>query len=718
MGGRIRSFLILVFALTTISVIPACNNTGTSNSGDDSATAGEDMNTNGVEDSNTNGQSGDNQASSNGVPGEVEPVPYTGDYVFDPDIYVADVDPDFVLSMAVGLEDTPDIQFPANQLIAILYAGSPRSEAERVAELVGGTIVGQVPSQDYYQIELSTSTQAELDAALAIVQADDMVEEASYNLMVEQATVCPSPCDLWDQLYLTDDRCAFYDIDYYSAITIFDQIRDELFFYPVIVAVVDTGIQAENGEFDEVTVINLNDPDNAATDTYTHGTKVASLIAADDDGAGINGIASRFLEGNVILLSGGALGNTHAHYYAAAERALVAGAQIVNMSFGWAHYNTGIDLAAIRTAWRNMFENNPDVLFVTAADNVRYEITASNYAPGGINLPNVLTVGGTAACAPQDAWADSATGPRVDIAAPSQTIPCAAKADGHSVVYASGNSLATPMVTSLATILKSIYPDLTAEEIKEDYIRYYAYPTSEDIGGARISMAICIEQALIDRSPSVSNTVLDLIDNDINDQHDLPGFVMNRICGGFNYQVEGAGNGYYEYPGAEINVDGVHISGTVGAESFAINSQVPEEASLILGCYEGAGCIFELEREFVIHRDAVDIPGYVGVAYEKRPSESPPEAIGIGTGGSVVFESCRIDQRFGEDNRIILVNMTGQFKGTLETVVPPDHLLYSSGLEGYFTIPFVVSGLGVEDALQQYLESNCEGGYPDGNPGA
>ncbi len=660
---------------------------------------------------------GDSMEEVDGQTADRTPVGYTGNYEYDADIYVADIDESLVLSVGAEVEGAPAVQFPSNQLIMIMQWASPRSEAERVVEMLGGTIVGQVPSRDYYQVELPTAAREDLDAAMELARADDAVMAVSYNILATPTTVCPSPCDLWDQMYLPNDRCPFYDIDFYSALTIFDQVRDSLSLYPVLVAVVDSGIQAENGEFDDITVLNLNDVSTPATDSSTHGTKVASLIAADDDGAGVNGIASRMLDGTMVLLSAGALGNSHAHYYAAAERALAAGAEIVNLSIGWAHYNTGIDLGAIRTAWRGMFLANPDTLFIAAADNVRYEITNTNYAPGGIDLPNVITVGGTAACAPHEAWTRSAIGPRVDIAAPSAVIPCAAKDDGHTVLYANGNSLATPMVTSLAAILKSIDRELTPEEIKEDYIRYYAYPTSDDVSGARLALAICIEQALINRSPSVPTTVLDFIDDDMNDHHDVPGHVINRICGGMNYQVDGPGNGYYDYPGADINEEGVHISGTLGTESFAINCQVPEEASLVLGCYEGAGCLFELNRDYVIHRDAVDLPGYVGVAYEKHPTESPPDAIGIGNSGSVSFESCRIDQRLQSDNRILLVNLTGRFKGTMETVVPPGHELLSSGLEGYFSIPFVTGGLGVEDALQQYLEVNCEGGYPEGNPG-
>jgi hypothetical protein len=211
----------------------------------------------------------------------------------------------------------------------------------------------------------------------------------------------------------------------------------------------------------------------------------------------------------------------------------------------------------------------------------------------------------------------------------------------------------------------------------------------------------------------VPYSVLDLIDQDINDHHDVPGHVINRICGGLNYTVDGPGRGTYDYPAENIDDEGVYISGTLAAESFVLRSTVPDEAYLTLGCIEGAGCMFELNRDYPIHKDAADLPGYVGVVYEKLPNESPPEAIALGTDGSIVFESCRIDQRDPRNNRVLMVNLTGQFKGTLEVVLPPDSTLHYSGLEGYFSLPFVTAGLAAEDVLQQYLEDSCEGGYPN-----
>jgi len=144
-----------------------------------------------------------------------------------------------------------------------------------------------------------------------------------------------------------------------------------------------------------------------------------------------------------------------------------------------------------------------------------------------------------------------------------------------------------------------------------------------------------------------------------------------------------------------------------------LESYVAEEAHLLMVCSGGPACIFALNQDYIIHEEALDLPGYVAVSYLKRPADHPSEAVGLGVDGSIVFESCRIDQRSLLDNRILVANVTGQFKGTLEIVLL-DGSKQHSGLEGYFSIPYHTAGLGAEDVLQEFPEDNCEGGFRTG----
>jgi len=380
------------------------------------------------------------------------------------------------------------------------------------------------------------------------------------------------------------------------------------------------------------------------------------------------------------------------------------------MSFGSPASRAGVRLPGIRSSWQRMFAANPDALFVVAADNRSYEITETNYAPAGIDLPNVITVGGTNLCAPEEAYPDSAFRPRIDIAAPAVFVPVASFDNGHEITPVTGNSVATPIVTSLAAILKAIDPGLSPREIKEDYILSHGAPAPLSVGGMRAYYSSTIMQALIDRMPSVPTTVLDLIDEDMNGQHDQPGFVINRICGGLQYSVSGYGS--YDYSAQEVGGSSTSIVGEIAPMAFLLRSYVGPDANLLLGCREGFECTFELGKSYPIHEDALDLPGYVAVSYTHHPEEDVLEAIGLGLSGSVLFESCRIDQRLPLGNRILEISMTGHFSGNLRVVNVPSNSTSYETLEGYFSLPFITLGLSPDEPVYQYIEDNCEGGYP------
>ncbi len=640
------------------------------------------------------------------IPPAPAPDPFAG-YVPDPEIYAAVPDPARIISVSAVLIGAPDIQFPVDQIILLMEIDTPRANVELLAGTLGGRIVGQVPSQDFYQLEVPAETRAELDALIALAEADPDVAEASYNLL-GLPMQCPPENDIQDHLYLDEERCPFMDIGYYNAITIFDHVRPELSLNDVWVAVVDTGIQQDNGEFDDVYMLDLGSPDTSATDFDGHGTAVASLIAADNDGAGINGIASRFLGSHLMMLNAGSPSQGFADYFAAAERAMPFQPNVVNLSLGWAHYNTGIDLAAIRASWERMFRNNPNSLFACAADNERYDLTATNYAPGGIILPNVITVGGTNLCAPDEAWASSATGPRVNIAAPARGVPTAAWHDGHAIEASNGNSVATPLVVSLAAILKSIDPTLSPRQIRDNYLTRYGLPTDLSVSGILMNMPIAIEQLLVERGADTPASVRNLIDSDGNDRYDPPSMVINRICGGLQYSVTGYGS--WDYSQDELERPDMVISGTLAPDAWTLTANVPWESYILMGCI--AGCSFELDRPYLVSEDYDTIPGTVGMSWVLRPEE-PWTTIGSGLSGAVVFDSCRVDERFGLTNEPISINVTGSFDAGLE-VVEADSSLHYTDAEGWFSIPFINPGIGGAEPtpLSVYIEENCEGGYP------
>lgn len=202
-----------------------------------------------------------------------------------------------------------------------------------------------------------------------------------------------------------------------------------------------------------------------------HGTHVAGIIGAKrNNGIGINGVAE-----NVRLMVVRVVpdGDEHDKDVANAIRyAVDNGAQIINMSFGKGYvYNKKTLDDAIKYA------ESKDVLLVHAAGNDGKDLDVSKNYPTKFftdsldavlgQASNYITVGATAWKVDSDLLAKfSNYGYRsVDVFAPgvkiNSTMPDSKYKDQQ------GTSMAAPVVSGLAAILRSYYPHLSAKELKD-----------------------------------------------------------------------------------------------------------------------------------------------------------------------------------------------------------------------------------------------------------
>lgn len=204
-----------------------------------------------------------------------------------------------------------------------------------------------------------------------------------------------------------------------------------------------------------------------------HGTHVAGIIAAiRDNDEGIEGVAN-----NVRIMAVRAVpdGDERDKDVANAIRyAVDNGADIINMSFGKSYsWNKEVVDKAVKHALKN------DVLLVHAAGNDAKDNDATDNFPndfflkrgflglgpkqaanwlevgalswqGGENLPAVFSNYGASNV---DVFA-----PGVDILS---TVP------GSEYKNASGTSMAAPVTAGVAAVLRSYFPSLTAEQVKE-----------------------------------------------------------------------------------------------------------------------------------------------------------------------------------------------------------------------------------------------------------
>jgi len=237
-------------------------------------------------------------------------------------------------------------------------------------------------------------------------------------------------------------------------------------------------------------------PDVQANDPR-HGTHVTGIIAADrNNDVGVKGVAA-----NVSILTVRAIpdGDEYDKDVANAIRyAVDHGAKVINMSFGKAYSpNKKYVDEAVQYAMKN------DVLLVHAAGNERTNIDKVPHYPTFLYQD-----GGKAA-----GWIEvGASGPTqkelvaiftnygaetVDLFAPGVNIY--ATVPGNQYTRLSGTSMATPVVSGIAALIRSYFPRLTAVQVKEILMKsVIAHPTLKNkcLSGGIVNAARAMELAL------------------------------------------------------------------------------------------------------------------------------------------------------------------------------------------------------------------------------
>jgi len=199
----------------------------------------------------------------------------------------------------------------------------------------------------------------------------------------------------------------------------------------------------------------------------THGTHVSGIIAAKRNNIGIDGVADHVKLMTLRIVPDG---DEYDKDVALAIRyAVDNGAKIINMSFGksFSPEKAWVD-SAIRYA------EQKDVLLIHASGNDAENLDSVENFPNPWLSPwktfakNYITVGASSdlSLGPSLAADFSSYGKtQVDLFAPGvkiySTIP-----GGNNYGNLKGTSMATPIVTGIAAILKSYFPHLTAIEIK------------------------------------------------------------------------------------------------------------------------------------------------------------------------------------------------------------------------------------------------------------
>jgi len=219
-----------------------------------------------------------------------------------------------------------------------------------------------------------------------------------------------------------------------------------------VVAILDTGVDAAHEDISGTFV--SDSPANR--DAHGHGTHCAGIAGAATNNG--KGIASLNWDGRFVdVASYQALGDTGFGSLESIAQAIIDattdGADVISMSLG---EFTPIPPKVVIDAVE--FALSRDVIIVAAAGNSNRD--AALHMPS--NIPGVIAVAAVDEQGNKARFSNINTGLSRPIAAPGVNI--LSLEPGGTYGLKSGTSMATPLVAGLIGVMRSLYPELTAEE--------------------------------------------------------------------------------------------------------------------------------------------------------------------------------------------------------------------------------------------------------------
>jgi hypothetical protein len=395
-------------------------------------------------------------------------------------------------------------EVPADQLAVVMVDGASRKDAEKVADALGGSIVGEVAYVNLYQMQFDGTAEKDLIAAIDSAEA---AEKVDYAYPVSQVF---ADAEIWGvrQTPYNDPVYAGGAGDGYKAVGV-----DKAWTYikgagvelnDVKVGVVDDGIfmPGEGAENEFEGNVNVEFPDKEAgelanresyddgstNEAGSHGTAVSTIIGGNPDNGGPSGIAGplgKKLTLSMINQFGGKYGDTTTTpdpddptklvWYdgksyslgslVAITKQIENGAKVINCSWG----NSDADPKDVETYKRfftKMAADHPDVLFVCSGGNGGNVMDGSKRYPSGLALDNMITVGALDKDGKTAKYADKASDDyEITLGAPGSDSVVGLKGAGGAEMQ-DGSSFAAPHVAAAAAILKSLNPKLNAGDIK------------------------------------------------------------------------------------------------------------------------------------------------------------------------------------------------------------------------------------------------------------
>ena len=412
-------------------------------------------------------------------------------------------------------------QVPINHVLVVVDERFSFEEATGIAEDLAkglnGSVVGQFETILMFQIK-TNRTKARGDSIeglirdIATAREDPSVELAFPNQQIYRE----SP--LSDSVY-AGENCRGYEM--VRVQEAWDSINESgVRLFPVKVAIIDDGIYRWKNccEFDDAAINTsvggcafdspeLEEPLPGFEIAGSHGTGVMNILAADPNDGGLVGIASQPLEDKLEINLYNIFSSNQKSFSTDAllslKYALENGSTIISCSWGNDKANNSLN-SAYNKFFKDILKMDPGRLFVCSAGNGGVKRASSDYkhAPGGMDISNMITVG--------NVMNDRRPAPdsnqnidyyfEVTIAAPGAQAVWGRNDTEKIINESGGTSMAAPHVTATAAMMRSIYPSLKAEDMKE-ILRYTGDSTPED------------PEELVGRVLNIDGSIVNVLDN-------------------------------------------------------------------------------------------------------------------------------------------------------------------------------------------------------------
>lgn len=398
---------------------------------------------------------------------------------------------------AIKFDEENGINYVNNMVIIFFNENTDSKEIARIVSSIDGKIVGQLPFIDQYQVEIPERSLSGLQSVCDQLTKESSVMYASCDILIENSEVSAGlPKDNWGEKVTWNEENPDGNNWWLEAIEAPSawQYNDRL--EKIKIGILDSGFDSNHEDLKGVITYTC-----LLNDSRLHGTHVAGIIGAiPNNNKGISGVVhnceivtydhSASLFDKDLLIS--------SRVFSGLSILVKKGAKVVNCSFG---ANNRAEISDINKPFTSFFldqivhesamymskliKKGYDFIIVQAAGNDSVDATKAGFFAGinnkhklasGITLKQVtdrIIVVGAAQNDGNNSYSKSVfkygytsnSGSRVDIWAPGSEIYSTVV--GNKYDYASGTSMAAPVVTGVVAMVWTANPKLTGAEVKE-----------------------------------------------------------------------------------------------------------------------------------------------------------------------------------------------------------------------------------------------------------